>query len=118
MSMINIDSVDLPAPIKFKPPNFDLDSQDTNRNELGIMQRDRIRQGILKLELAWKNITSSELHTIKSAIEPASVKVTFPTEIGFVTKTMYAGDRDIEIVAFDKDYNKIRWNISFNLTEY
>lgn len=117
MSMINIDGVDLPAPIKFKPPNFDLDSQDTKRNELGTMQRDRIRQGIFKLELAWKNITSSELHTIKSAISPAQVRVTFPSEIGFITKKMYAGDRDIEMVSFDKDYNKIIWNISFNLTE-
>lgn len=118
MAMINVDGVDLPAPIKFKPPNFDLDSQDTNRNELGTMQRDRIRQGIFKLELAWKNINSSNLALIKAAIEPARVKVTFPTEIGFVTKIMYAGDRDIEMVAFNEDYNKILWNISFNLIEY
>ena len=118
MAMINIDGVDLPTPTKFKPPNFDLDSEDTNRNELGYMQRDRVRQGIYKLELAWKNITSSELATIKASVTPEKVKVTFPSEVGDIKKDMYAGDRNIEMVSYDKDYNKILWNIEFNLTKY
>ena len=117
MPMITINGVGLPAPTKFKPPNFDLDSQDTTRNEAGYMQRYRIRQGIYKIELEWRNMTSPELETIKRAIKPASVKVTFPTEVGFTPKTMYVGDRNIEIVTFNEDYRKIIWNISFNLTE-
>lgn len=117
MPMITINGVGLPAPTKFKPPNFDLDSQDTTRNEAGYMQRYRIRQGIYKIELEWRNITSFELATIKKAIKPASVKVTYPTEVGLITKTMYVGDRNIEIVTFNEDYRKIIWNISFNLTE-
>lgn len=118
MAMINIDGVDLPAPTKFKPPNMDIDSSDSNRNELGVMQRDRIRQGVYKLELAWEKISSSELALIKAAIEPAEIQVTFPSEIGFITKTMYAGDRNVEMVSYNNDYNKIVWNISFNLVEY
>lgn len=117
MAMISIDGVDLPAPIRFKPPNMDIDSSDSNRNELGIMQRDRIRQGVYKIELAWEKLTSSELHLIKTSIEPAEINVTMPSEIGFITKRMYAGDRDIDMVAYNEDYNKILWNISFNLTE-
>lgn len=116
--MINIGGVDLPTPSTFKLPRFDLDSSDTNRNELGIMQRDRVRQGIYKIELEWKGITSIQLNTIINAIEPASLQVNFPSEIGFITKTMYAGDRNVEVARYDSDYSKIRWNISFNLTEY
>lgn len=117
MAMITIDGVDLPAPTIFKPSNSDMDSQDTGRNELGVMQRDRIRQGIYKLELTWEKISSSQLHLIKMAIQPASIKVTFASEKGPITKAMYAGDRNINMVAYNEDYNKILWDISFNLTE-
>lgn len=115
--MINIDGVDLPAPIKFKPPNSDIDSSDTGRNEIGVTQRDRIRQAVYKLELAWKNLSSSDLHLIKTAIKPSKFKVTFPSEVGFISKTMYSGDRDIDMVAYNSDFNKILWDISFNLIE-
>lgn len=118
MAMITIDGVDLPSPSVFKIPQSDLDSSDTGRNELGILQRDRIRQGIYKIELEWKGITSSQLHLIESAIEPSEINVTFPTPTGMKTKKMYAGDRNVEIVKYDKDFDKIRWNISFNLIEY
>jgi len=118
MAMISIDGVDLPAPSVFKIPQSDLDSSDTGRNELGILQRDRIRQGLYKIELEWKGITSSQLHLIESAIEPSEINVTFPTATGMKTKKMYAGDRNVEIVKYDKDFDKIRWNISFNLIEY
>ncbi|HOA79958.1 MAG TPA: hypothetical protein PKK61_02695 [Defluviitaleaceae bacterium] len=119
MALISIDGVDLPSPSSFKISRFDLDSSDTNRNELGILQRDRVRQGIYKIELEWKGITSEQVQTIETAIEPAQIQVTFPTQRGLLTKTMYAGDRNgPEMVKYNEDYNKIRWNISFNLIEY
>ena len=118
MAMITIDGVDLPSPSVFKIPRSDLDSSDTGRNELGVLQRDRIRQGIYKIELEWKGINSSELHLIESAIEPAELNVTFPTPTGMQIKKMYAGDRNVEMVSYNDDYNKIIWNISFNLIEY
>ncbi len=117
MAIISIDGVDLPAPSSFKLPQFDLDSGDTNRNGLGILQRDRVRQGIYKIELEWKGITSATLAAIEEAIRPASFQVTFPTATGLKTKTMYAGDRSEDIVRYRSSDN-IRWNISFNLVEY
>ena len=117
MAILIIDGVDLPAPSSLKIQESDLDSADTNRNEEGYLQRDRIRQGIYKIELEWKGITNAQLATILNAIKPASVAVKFPTENGLVTKTMYAGDRKIEVARY-KNNNDIRWNISFNLTEY
>lgn len=116
--MITIDGVDLPAPTSYKMPRSDLDSSDTGRNELGQLQRDRIRQGIYKIELEWKAITSPDLYKIESAVEPAEINVTFPTPIGMQTKKMYAGDRQAEMVKHNEDFDKIRWNISFNLIEY
>lgn len=118
MAMINIGGADLPDPTSYKIPNFDLDSDDSHRNELGVLQRDRIREGIYKAEFEFVGITSSDLALIKSAIKPAQFQATIISEVGPITKTMYAGDRNIEMVKYDKDYNKIRWNISFNLVEY
>lgn len=117
MAIITIDGVDLPAPSSFKIQQSDLDSSDTNRNEEGYLQRDRIRQGIYKLELEWKGITNAQLAIILNTIKPASVAVKFPTENGLVTKTMYVGNRNIEVARY-KGTNDIRWNLSFNLTEY
>lgn len=118
MAMISIDGVDLPSPSSFKMPRSDLDSSDTGRNELGILQRDRIRQGVYKIELEFKGINSSNLYKVESAIEPAELNVTFPTPTGIQTKKMYAGDRNVEMVKYDDNPDLIRWNLSFNLVEY
>lgn len=117
MAILTINGVDMPAPSSMKIPQSDLDSADTNRNEEGYLQRDRIRQGIYKLELEWKGITNTQLATVLNAIEPASVQVTFLSPAGFLTKTMYAGNRNVEIARYKND-SDVRWNISFNLTEY
>ena len=119
MTIISIDGVDLPSPSVYKLPRFDMDSSDTTRNELGILQRDRIRQGIYKIELEWRVITSSQLHLIEMAIEPARVEVKFLTPTGYKTKTMYVGDRFSEMVLLaNRKTDDIRWNIGFNLIEY
>ena len=119
MTIISIDGVDLPSPSVYRLPRFDMDSSDTTRNELGVLQRDRIRQGIYKIELEWKAITSPQLHLIEMAIEPARVQVKFLTATGYKTKTMYVGDRFLEMALFcNRKTDDIRWNISFNLIEY
>ena len=118
MAMINIDGVDLPAPSSYKMPRSDLDSSDTGRNELGILQRDRIRQGVYKVELEFKGINSSQLYLIESAVEPAELNVTIPTPTGLQTKKMYAGDRNAEMIKYHDLPDFILWNLSFNLIEY
>lgn len=119
MAMLSIDGTDLPAPVNFSAPNMDIDSQDSNRNELGYFQRDRIRQGVYKIDkLRFEKINSSQLALIKAAIKPSKFQFTFPSEIGKITKTMYAGDRDVEMISYNEDYNKILWNISFSVIEY
>jgi hypothetical protein len=116
MAILSIDGVDIPAPSTFKLPRYDLDSADTRRNEEGYLQRDRIRQGVFKIELEWRSITSAELQIIDNAIAPASIRVTFPSADGMQTKTMYAGDRNAEIIRYKQ--NDIRWKASLNLIEY
>ena len=117
MALVSIDGVDLPSPTDYAIPRSDLDSSDSGRNELGVMQRDRIRQGIYKIELEYKGITNSELQKIEAALMPARLGVSFITARGVVTKSMYAGDRKPKMIKYNTDPNKIRWDLSFNLVE-
>lgn len=118
MAMINVNGVDLPSPLPFKLPHIDLDSQDTGRNELGYMQRDRVRHDVFSLELEWKYLSSEQLQTILTAIEPAQFTVKFPSYKGELTKTMYAGNRQIQMVTYNDDYNKIKWDLSCPFIEF
>jgi len=117
MAMVTIDGVDLPSPSEYEIPDSDLDSEGTGRNEEGYLQRDRIRADIKKIPLKWNGIRSSEVALIKSTIAPPQFNVTFITEIGKTTKTMYAGDRSQKMVKYSDNVDEIRWDFSFNLIE-
>jgi hypothetical protein len=115
MAIISIGGVAMPSPTSFKPPEYDLHSGDTGRDGTGTMHIERVRQGIHKINLEWKGITSSQLNTIKAAIKPASFYATFPTSGGNITCRMYAGDRNIELAIYND--GNIRWNMTLDLIE-
>lgn len=116
--MIKIDNVQMPAPSVYRIPEHDLDSENTGRNERGYLQRDRLRQGVFKIEMEWWGVNNNTLATLMNAIKPSKVSVEFLTESGYKTKQMYVGDRSKELVRYMGDTNKMAWNVSFNLTEY
>jgi len=118
MSMLTIDGVAIsPDPSVYSLPEHDLDSENSGRNELGVLIRDRLRQGVYKIELEWWAISNAELKVILGAIYKPEFPVTFLTEDGYVTKTMYAGDRSKSLVRYMGDTNKMAWNLKFNLIE-
>lgn len=118
MAMLILDGVTIhPDPSVYSLPEQDLDSENSGRNELGVMIRDRLRQGMYKIELEWFALTNSELKTILGAISKAEFNATFLTEDGYVTKKMYAGDRGKSLIRYMGDTNKMRWNLKFNLIE-
>lgn len=118
MSMIEIDGVTLPTPSTYSLPQQDLDSESSGRNERGVLQRDRLREGVYKIDLEWWAIDNSKLQRILSTIRPAKLSVKFITHTGYERKTMYVGDRNVEMVRFMNSRNNMAWNISFSLVEY
>ena len=119
MSTIIIDGVNLPAPSKFRISKTDIDSADTGFNELGVIQKDRIRQGRCSIELDYMGSASSEIQTIESAIEPVKINVTFPSPTGEITKEMFVESRKgPEMIRYVSDSNKIVWRLNLVLTEY
>lgn len=116
--MVTIDGIDLPPTSKSVISKKDLDSFDSGRNELGVLQRDRIRHGIYEIELSYELKKSSEIQTIESAIDKPELQVTFPTHSGRVTKTMFADNVSIDVALRRTNLEDTLWNISFNLIEY
>ncbi|HZJ98856.1 MAG TPA: DUF6711 family protein [Tissierellaceae bacterium] len=115
--MLTINGVKMPDPSVYKISRQDLDSENSGRNERGVIIRDRLRQGILKAEYEYWAIDNEKVNKLLNAIKPEKVSVTLLVEGSYVTKEMYVGDRSSEMVRFMNRLDKMAWNVSFNLVE-
>lgn len=103
MTLIKVDGTALPTPLAdgYTISRSDLDGSATGRGEDGVMFRDRVREGVYKIDLKW-HLSMDELSSVVRAISPASFTVEFfdLTTCAFVTRTMYAGDRSGSVVTY------------------
>lgn len=120
MALITIGSTPIKAPSEYKVSRSDLDSSNSVRNESGVLNRERVREGVYKIECKWANITQTQLKAITDRINPVSFEVAFydPTDSATKTATMYAGDRSAEMVLDDTTFGNTRWTFAVNLIEY
>lgn len=111
---ILINGAAVTAPKSFKVNIIDLDGENTGRNLLGVMLRDRIRV-TRKLECEWGPLTSKEIKAILQSASGTEFTVTYPDPIeGITSKTFYVGDRSVP--AFD--FNSNMWQgLSANFIE-
>lgn len=116
MATISIEGVNIPGVTSYKVELSDLDSENTTRSESGYMTRDVIRQNIAKISLACR-LNDTQVNTVTSLLYPKSFSATFraPTDTGYKTATMYAGNRTLSLVA---DSSPPLWDLSVNLIEY
>lgn len=120
MALIKIDGVDMPDPYQYTVPMGDLDSSDSAHSESGIRFRNRIRQGITRLELGWR-INGEDAATLLAAIEPSMVNVEYlDPRMGIKTANMSVEDRSCSLLNLKSsdDPNENLWEIGFNLVEY
>lgn len=103
MTLIKVNGQALPTPSAdgFSISRSDLDGSSTGRGEDGIMFRDRVREGIYKIELTWQ-LSMTDLKAVVSALTPDSFTVEFfdITTCSYVTRTMYAGDRSGKVINY------------------
>lgn len=122
MALLTIDGVSLPEPSAYQVLLSDLDSESTTRNTSGIMLRDRIRAGVHKVDVKWDLLTRERLRLILNALSPASFQVTFlGMDTGeYITKKMYASDRNCELARCLKTAqpDQSYWSLSVSFTEY
>jgi len=120
MALIQINGVNLPPPVEYSVELYDIDSENTKRTETGVLQRDRVRQGVYKMQVKWL-IKKSQLRIITDALKPAKFKVTFfdPTTLEMPTREMYCGDRKANLVKYNgSSPDDSWWELSTSLIEY
>lgn len=119
--LLYIDGQYFPSPTKYNVLMSDLDSSDTTRSENGKLVRNRVRQGVTKIELAYV-VEGWQSKVMMNYIEPAQVTVKFydPRQDTQREAKMYVGDRTCTMKRFlsGDAISDIMWEITFNLVEY
>lgn len=116
MNLVSFGGYVPPAPTTYSLDIQDIDSEDSGRGETGYMTRERVREGLYKLSLAFTNITSADVLGIKNVISSEEITVTL-FDGQYVTVKMYVGNRKLDLKSIDDEAN-CYWDMSFNLTEY
>lgn len=114
--MYKVNGVAMPTPKSFNVNISDLDGE-SNRNANGDLIRDRIATK-RKLEIEYPPLDPSDISLILKAISPVFISVEYPDpqEGGFITKTMYAGDKSSPMYSIINGQPK--WSgLKFNLIE-
>lgn len=119
--LLCIDGQYFPCPSTYNVIMSDLDSSDTTRNENGMLVRNRVRQGVTKIELAYL-VEGWQAKTMMACIAPAQVTVKFydPRQDTQREAKMYVGDRTCTMKRFlpNDSIDDIMWEVTFNLVEY
>ncbi|MCK9326629.1 MAG: hypothetical protein M0P69_14155 [Bacteroidales bacterium] len=119
-AIINISGVDMPSPSRYKVILRDLDSENTQRSETGVLHRDRIRVGVYEIDVSFQ-VEHSRIKMITDALRPAKVSVVFfdPTTNAYPMREMYSGDRTGELIIYKAgNPDESLWELSTTLTEY
>lgn len=115
---IKIGNTTLPTPISYRVQMADLDTENTTRDETGVLHRDRIRYGVYKIVASWR-LRSTQLASIIALLQPSSFSVRFfdTNTMTYQTKTMYAGDRESEVIVGDETAAGVLVDFSVDLIE-
>ena len=123
-SIIKIDGTELPTPSAFEPHYRDYDSKNAGRSEDLTMTRDVIRSDVKQVTFTWR-VQTADLRTIRNAIKPLSVSLTFfdinqPADVQYTTMTCYAEpSRDPKPIRWDAcDPEQTWWEFTVTFTEY
>lgn len=108
MAILKINGVDMPDPSSFSVSIMDLDSEESRRNILGKLNRDRVAVK-RKLNCEWGPLTMSQISTLLNAVKDEFFQVTYPDPFvgGEATKTFYVGDRQMPM--YSKVNGQILW---------
>lgn len=115
---ITVGNTQLPTPVSYRVQMADLDTENTTRDEAGVLHRERIRSGVYKIIASWR-LTTAQLSNMVNLLSPASFTVTFfdPNTMSYKTKQMYVGDRESEVILGSSDTSKVLIDFSVDFIE-
>lgn len=110
----------MPMPSSYRWSEYDLSSEASGRNLAGEMLKDLVSRKD-KIELEWPPLKPADAATLLTACSAAVyLSITYPSpKTGTeVTKTMYVGDRDGELLKYSLVEGVQYWDgIKFNFIE-
>ncbi len=119
--LLVINNVEIPTPSKFNVTYNDLDSEETGRSIDGNLHRDVIGHNFRTLDLEWKTMEREDLRRFLNAISKDTFTVTYydPIQDAMNTKTMYAGNRKVDMYNYvlGEDGQPIWIDISVSLIQ-
>lgn len=96
----------------------DLDSENSNRDEGGVLHRDRIRSGVHSVPYVFTNLPRSVAATIKAALSGDLITMAYPDVDGTVTKTGYVSKLTRKCTAYFGDGpDESFWTLEFTFVE-
>ena len=118
--LLVIDGKTMPTPSKFNITLNDLDTDQTGRSIDGNLHRDVIGTNFRTIDLEWKTMTRSDLKKLLDAVSKTNFEVIYydPIQDARIKKTMYAGNRKIDMYNYIIDNGKPLWvNIGVSLIQ-
>ena len=123
---LKIDGEKIPTPSGYTYVEADFDSSDTTRSETGVLNRDRIRAGVLSPKFTWQAITTESLSKILKAVEPEKIVVSIfdpklrNSDTPFMHTFMgYAqATRETSVIRPCDDPLETWWSLSITFIEY
>ena len=118
--MIIINGKAMPPPSKFDMTFNDLESEEAGRSLDGNLHRDVIGRNFRTIELEWATMKKADLKNLMDALNKDVFPVVYydPIMGTKISKTMYAGDRKINMYDYTMDEGYPLWlNISVSLMQ-
>lgn len=119
-NLLTINGREMPTPSKFNITLNDLDSEETGRSIDGNLHRDVIGRNFRTIDIEWKHMTRGDLQSFLNAVSATDFPVTYydPISDATITKTMYAGNRKVDMYNYVLDNGQPIWlNISVSLIQ-
>lgn len=117
---LRIDGETAPTPKAFTPVYADFDSENSTRNEVGYLTRERIRAGQVSPKFSWR-IKTADLNKLLNMIENEHLSVTYfdPKENGMKTFDGYAqATRQPTLALWGENYADCWWDFECSFIEY
>ena len=96
----------------------DLDSESSNRDEVGVIHRDRIRADVHSVPFSFENLPKGLAANIKTALSATIITMTYPDLDGNATKTGYVSALKRSCTAYFGDGpNDSFWTLEFTFVE-
>jgi hypothetical protein len=115
MTILYLNGVAVPTPIKYDVSLADIQASNSGRNDAGIMSMEVVRKDVATVNVGWDMLNTTELETISMAISFDEIPVKFYYG-DYKEAIMYKGDRKVDLKCQCEDGP--RWSMSFSLIEY